>query len=117
VWRGGGEALPQSPPTLLRAARLFSVAQLLSQLKPVDFRGLVPFLGAILGPNLGCGRSLSIVIAKVDCPIDKLFAAAEALISTPLDARGRFKRRLALVAFSGTTTPKKVSVERLHIDL
>ena len=31
VWRGGGKALPQSPPTLLRAARLFSVAQLLSQ--------------------------------------------------------------------------------------
>jgi hypothetical protein len=31
VWRGGGKALPQSPPTLLRAARLFSVAQLPSQ--------------------------------------------------------------------------------------
>jgi len=83
----------------------------------VDFRGLVPFLGAVLGPDLGCSRSLLIVVAEVDCPIDKLFATIEALISTPLDARGRFERRLALVAFGGTTIPKKVSVERLHTDL
>ena len=36
----------------------------------MDFRGLVPSLGAILGPNLGCNRSLLIVVAKVDYPID-----------------------------------------------
>ena len=66
---------------------------------------------------MGCGKSLLIIVAKVDCPIDKLFAAAEALVSTPLDARGRFKRQLALVAFSGTITLKKVSIERLHTDL
>ena len=58
-----------------------------------------------------------IVVAEVDCPIDKLFAAAEALVSTPLDAGGRFERRLALVAFSSTTTSKKGSIERLCIDL
>ena len=58
-----------------------------------------------------------IVVAEVDCPIDKLFAAAEALVSTPLDAGGQFERRLALVAFSGTTTQKKVSIERVYIDL
>jgi hypothetical protein len=83
----------------------------------MDFRGLVPFLGTILGPDLGYGKSLLIVVAKVDCLIDKLFATAEALVSTPLDARGRFERRLALVAFGGTTTPKKVSIEHLHTDL
>ena len=83
----------------------------------IDFGGLVPFLGAILRPDLGCSRSLSIVVAEIDCPIDELFAAAKAFVSTALNAGGRFKRRLALVAFSGTTTPKKVNIKRLHTDL
>ena len=83
----------------------------------VNFKGLIPFLGAILGPNSGCGRSLSIVVAEVDCPIDELFAAVEALVLTPFDARGRFKRWLTLAAFSGTTILKKVSIERLYINL
>ena len=54
-------------------------------------------------------------MAKVDCPIDKLFATIEALVLTPLDTRRRFKRRLTLVAFSGTTILKKVSIECLSL--
>lgn len=54
----------------------------------VDFKGLIPFLGAILGRDLGCGRSLLIIIDEVNCLIEELFVAAKALVSTPLDAGG-----------------------------